>query len=502
MGDTRISNIVIAGGGTAGWMAAAALSRFLEQGYNITLAESEAIGTVGVGEATIPQIHLFNGWLGLDEAEFLRETKASFKLGIEFVGWHRPDARYMHAFGFVGRAFGMAPFRHGWARASAAGNAEPYGAYSFNEVAARAGRFAKGDGQQGAIPDLVYAYHFDAGLYAAYLRRYAEARGVTRVEGKIETVERDPASGDVAALVLDGGRRIEGQLFIDCSGFRGLLIGEALGTPYLDWTNFLPCDRALAVPCARTDAFRPYTQSIARPAGWQWRIPLQHRTGNGHVYCSGFMGEDEAAALLLDNLDGEAMDVPRPLRFTTGRRERAWEANVVALGLSAGFMEPLESTSIHLIQAGIARLLTYFPHRRIEAVERDQFNRLTAFEWERIRDFLVAHYKYNKRVGEPFWDQCRAMPIPDSLTEKVELFRSSGRIHREHEELFTEEAWAQLFIGQGVAPRDWHPLADMVADDELAAFLDTLSNAYARKAASLPTHAQGVERMVGAKELA
>ena len=502
MGDTRISDIVIAGGGTAGWMAAAALARFLEQGHRITLVESEAIGTIGVGEATIPQIHLFNSWLGLDEAEFLRETKASFKLGIEFDGWSRPGSRYMHAFGFVGRAFGMAPFRHGWARASASGTARDYGAYSFNQVAARAGRFAKGDGRPGAIPDLVYAYHFDAGLYAVYLRRYAEARGVTRIEGRIETVERDPQTGDVAALLLDGGRRIAGQLFIDCSGFRGLLIGEALGTPYLDWTNYLPCDRALAVPCQRSDAFRPFTQSIAQPAGWQWRIPLQHRTGNGHVYCSSFMGEDEAATLLLDNLDGEAMDVPRPLNFTTGRRERAWDRNVVALGLSAGFMEPLESTSIHLIQAGIARLLTYFPHRKIEPTERHQFNKLTMFEWDRVRDFLIAHYKYNERVGEPFWDQCRAMPIPDSLTEKVDLFRSGGRIHREHEELFTEEGWAQLFIGQGVAPQDWHPLADLIPAEELDAFLKSLSQSYERKAASLPTHAQSVDRMAATRELA
>jgi len=495
MAEPRITNIVIAGGGTAGWMAAAALSRFLERGYRITLVESDAIGTVGVGEATIPQIHLFNAALGLDEREFLTATKGTIKLGIEFDGWLRPGHRYMHAFGVVGRALGIVPFHHYWLRARAAGDADEYGAYSFNETAARSGRFAKSDGRPSAIPDLTHAYHFDAGLYAAMLRRFAEARGVVRIEGEIGGFDQDGASGELTALKMKDGRRVEGQLFVDCTGFRGLLIGEAMGSAYQDWSDFLPCDRALAVPCERSNALRPYTQSLARPAGWQWRIPLQHRTGNGHVYCSSFTSDDDAAALLLANLDGAALDDPRPLHFTTGRRDAFWVGNCVALGLAAGFMEPLESTSIHLIQAGIARLIDYFPQGSIEPADRDQFNRLSIFEWERIRDFLVLHYSANQR-SEPFWAACRELAIPDSLAAKIDLFRATGRIHREQEELFTEQGWAQVMLGQGIEPRGWHPLADLPASDELAAFLATLREGNRRKAAMLPAHDQFIDRMV------
>lgn len=498
MAEARISQIVIAGGGTAGWMAAAALSRFLERGYQITLVESDAIGTVGVGEATIPQIHRFNDALGLDEREFLRLTKGTIKLGIEFDGWRRPGQSYMHAFGTVGRALGLVPFHHYWLRAHASGDAAQYGAYSVNEVAARSGRFAKPDGRASAIPDLAYAYHFDAGLYAAMLRRYAEARGVVRVEGEIGGADKDPLSGDLTALALKDGGRVTGDLFIDCTGFRGLLIGEAMGSAYRDWSNFLPCDRALAVPCQRRDELTPYTQSIARSSGWQWRIPLQHRTGNGLVYCSSFLSDDEAAASLLDNLGGAPLDDPRPLRFTTGRRDRFWVGNCVALGLAAGFMEPLESTSIHLIQAGIARLVDYFPRKTIEAADREQFNRLSRFEWERIRDFLVLHYNANERRGEPFWDACRAMAIPDSLSERLELFRAGGRIHREHEELFTEQGWTQVMIGQGIVPRNWHPLADLPADDALAGFLATLREGCRRKSETLAMHGEFIDRMVAA----
>jgi tryptophan halogenase len=498
MAQERITEVVIAGGGTAGWMAAAALSRFLGSSYRITLVESDAIGTVGVGEATIPQIHLFNAALGFDEAEFLAATKATIKLGIEFVDWLRPDHRYMHAFGHVGRALGIVPFHHYWLRARASGDADDYGSYSFNETAARSGRFAKGDGRASAIPDLTYAYHFDAGLYAKMLRSYAEARGVRRVEGDIGGYDKHGESGDLVALELTDGRRIEGQLFIDCTGFRGLLIGGAMNSAYRDWSNFLPCDRALAVPCERAAAMRPYTQSMARTAGWQWRIPLQHRTGNGHVYSSALLSDDDAAAMLLANLDGAALDDPRPLRFTAGRRDQFWSGNVVALGLAAGFMEPLESTSIHLVQSGIARLIDFFPARGIEPADRDQFNKLSVFEWERIRDFIVLHYKANERHGEPFWDACRDMAIPDSLTEKLDLFRATGRIHRVNEELFTEEGWSQVMIGQGVMPRAWHPIADEPPRSEVAGFLDTLRSAYRRKSASLPSHDEFITRTVTA----
>ena len=496
MSSGPVSRIVIAGGGSAGWMAAAALGRFLDSRYQVTLVESEAIGTVGVGEATIPQIHLFNRSLGIDERQFVAAAEATYKLGIEFDGWTRRDHRYMHAFGPVGRGLGLVPFHHLWRKARASGLGEDYGAYSLNETAARAGRLARGQGRPGPVPDLVYAFHFDASLYAAFLRRFAEANGVRRVEGKIARVERNGETGDIAALLLDGERRIEGDLFVDCTGFRGLLIGEALGSKYVDWSNYLPCNRALAVPCARSEAFRPYTQSIARDAGWQWRIPLQHRTGNGHVYCNAFTREEEAAETLLANLDGEPLDQPRALSFATGRRAEFWSGNCVALGLAAGFMEPLESTSLHLVQSGIARLLTYFPRSRVEPTDRAEFNRLTAFEWERIRDFIVLHYKANGRLGEPFWDACRAMAVPDSLTEKLEPWRASGRLHREGEELFTEEGWAQVLIGQGVLPADWHPLADQVEGEELAGYLKSLRDAYVRKAAAMPTHAETVREMV------
>ncbi len=496
MRDRDARQIVIAGGGTAGWMAAATLARFLGDTATITLVESDAIGAVGVGEATIPQIQLFNHGLGIDEREFVAATKASFKLGIEFQDWLRPGHSYMHAFGVVGRGSGITPFRQLWARARIADRAGEYGRYSFNETAARAGRMA-GPSGGGAVPDLTYAYHFDASLFAVFLRRYAEARGVVRIEGTIDRVDRNSESGDIAAIEISGGRRLAGDLFIDCTGFRSLLLGEALGTRFIDWSSHLPCDRALAVPCERSEAFRPYTQSIARSAGWQWRIPLQHRTGNGHVYCSQFVSDDEAAATLLANLDGPALDVPRPLRFTTGHRELYWSHNCIALGLAAGFMEPLESTSIHLIQSGLARLLTLFPSTASASAARDQFNRQSTVEWERIRDFLMLHYAANQRLGDPFWDQCRAMPLPDSLRARIDLYEEGGSIVRDSDDLFTEEAWSQVLIGQGYMPRATSPLADHVPTEELGDYMDTLADAYHRKAAMLESHADHVARMVG-----
>ncbi|MCM8556210.1 tryptophan 7-halogenase [Sphingomicrobium sp. GRR-S6-50] len=478
-------------------MAAAALQRFIGPAARVTLVESDAIGTVGVGEATIPQIRNFNGFLGFDEAEFLRETKGSIKLGIEFVGWHDPGTAYMHAFGISGRAFGIAPFRHAYVRAKSEGYPRDFGAFSFNETAARAGKYHPEAGG-GAIPGLVHAYHFDAGLYAAFLRRFAEGLGVERVEGTIKTVDRNGESGDVTAIELEAGRRIEGDLFIDCTGFRSLLLGRALGVGYEDWTRWLPCDRAVAVPCARSEAFRPYTQSIARKAGWQWRIPLQHRTGNGHVFSSDHLSEDEATQMLLDNLDGEALDEPRTIKFKTGRRGAAWSHNVVALGLSAGFMEPLESTSIHLIQSGIQRLLDFFPSRRGDAeASRRQYNALTDFEWARIRDFLIGHYKLNAREGDPFWDACRDMTIPDTLAEKIALFEETGAIHREHEELFTEEGWQQLLLGQGVMPQSWHPAVDAVPHRDLHGLLDTIAGAFDARAAKLPGHDEYIASLGG-----
>ncbi len=494
MDSERPFTIVIAGGGTAGWMTAAALGHFLEAGFRVRLVESEAIGTVGVGEATIPQIRLFNEALGLDEDAFLRATQGTFKLGIEFDGWRRPGERYMHAFGGIGRDVGLVAFQHYWRRARALGSAGPLADYSLNEIAAHAGRMHRGAPLTAAtVPAMPYAFHFDAGLYAAYLRRFAEARGVIRTEGRIAGVERDGGSGDIAQLTLASGEIVAGDLFIDCTGFRGLLIEETLNTGYTDWTHWLPCDRAVAVPCARGGAFAPYTRATAHAAGWQWRIPLQHRTGNGRVYCSAVLSDADAADGLLANLDGAPQAEPRFLRFTTGKRRRFWSHNVVAIGLAAGFMEPLESTSIHLIQSAISRLLKLLPGRAVAQAQRDEFNRQTDFEYDRIRDFLILHYAANERP-EPFWQQCAAPPLPDTLRHKLELFRSCGAITREHEELFTEVGWLQVLIGQGIEPAAHHPLADAISPTDLADYMRMLNALYTREAQRYPGHADVIGR--------
>lgn len=500
MGEVSKRRIVIAGGGSAGWMAAAALSRFLGDAARITLVESDLIGTIGVGEATIPQIHHFNNALGIDEATFLKETNATFKLGIEFVGWRDPDHRYMHGFGLLGRAVGIHPFRDLWLRAKFAGTAGELGLYNFNEVAARANRMIGLGHSPSSVRDLVYAYHFDATLYAGFLRRMSEAAGVLRVEGKIKAVERSSENGDIAALVMDDEREVAGDFFIDCTGFRALLLGETLGVPFDDWSRWLPCDRALAVPCERVDGpIHPYTQSTARKAGWQWRIPLQHRTGNGHVYCSAHLGDDEATSVLLANLDGAARADPRPIKFTTGRRTQAWSHNCLALGLAAGFMEPLESTSLHLIQTAISRFMKYIPSSSEEDQGRETFNRQIALEWEQIRDFLILHYTANQRIGDPFWDECRSMSLPDTLVAKMRLWEQSGVIAKEEGELFTEEGWTQVLVGQGVEPKSHTPLTAGIDANELGGFLASLAKAYEQRAEALPTHEQWISHVMSGK---
>jgi len=497
MEDHRIQTIVIVGGGTAGWMSAALLSKVLPPTVKIRLVESEEIGTVGVGEATIPQIRHFNTTLGLDEDEFIARTQGTFKLGIEFVNWTRLGHRYIHTFGTTGgRDLGLVQFYHYWLRLHLSGETGPdIGEYTFNAIASRKNKFMRSPNiQNSPLSNIAYAFHFDAGLYARYLREKAEARGVMRTEGKIKTTLLRADDGFIEAVELESGERIAGDLFIDCSGFRGLLIEQALHTGYEDWSRYLPCNRAMAVPCRSVDEITPYTRSTARSAGWQWRIPLQHRTGNGYVYCSDYISDDEAAATLLANLDGEALAEPRPLRFVTGKRRKFWNKNCVAIGLASGFMEPLESTSIHFIQSSLAKLVAFFPDRRFEPVRIDEYNRQVQFEFERSRDFLVLHYKATERSDSPFWDYCRNMPVPDNLAQKMELFRSSGLVFREHEELFTDVSWMQVMIGQNIMPKAYHPMVDTLSADELRQMTAGTRGVLERAVDVMPKHMEFIAK--------
>jgi len=486
------------GGGTAGWMAAAVLVHALKNRVgSVELVESEDIGTVGVGEATIPPIRLFNQTLGIDEAEFLRETKGSFKLGIEFVGWGRAGHRYFHPFGTHGKSFDLVAVHQHWLAAGGPDSGIAFDDLSMAWGAGKRGRFAQPMADPRSVASTFdYAYHFDAGLYARFLRRYAEARGVMRVEGKIAGHALDDTRGHVASVTLDDGRVLAGDLFVDCSGFRGLLIEEALGAGYEDWTHWLPCDRAVAVPCETGgDGLTPYTRSTAREAGWQWRIPLQHRTGNGYVYCSRHISDDQAAAMLMANLDGQALGDPRFLRFTTGRRKLMWNRNVVAIGLSSGFMEPLESTSIHLIQAGIAKLLAYFPTQAFEPAAIAEYNRVAITEYERIRDFLILHYKLTERTDSALWQECAAMDVPDTLAMKIDHFRSAGRLVARDMDLFGPASWAAVHIGQFNMPEGLDPLLAYGDPTQSRLFVAKLAGAIGQMAESMPSHADWLTKI-------
>ncbi len=488
--------IAILGGGTAGWMSAAVLSRFLGPNYRIQLIESDAIGTVGVGEASIPQLRLINQAIGIDETDFMRATRATFKLAIEFAGWTRDGERYFHAFGDIGRDMGLVPFHHYWLRGRAMGIDQPLWAYSASAVAAGANRFERAAPLANSPANISHAYHFDAGLYAGLLRRHAEQRGVMRHEGIVETVDLDPETGNVKALRMSGDRTIAADLFLDCSGFAGLLIRKTLGVGFEDWSHWLPCDRAWAVPCRNAADLTPYTRATARPAGWQWRIPLQHRIGNGHVFSSAFMAEDEARDILMNSLDGEPLAEPRLLTFTAGRMKAAWAKNVVALGLASGFLEPLESTSIHLVQSALERLLKFLPHGAVNPVDVREYNRQAEVEIERVRDFLILHYHVNDRP-EPFWQARRDRPIPDTLAEKMALFQANGRIYRLPTDLFAEPGWLQVMLGQGLMPLGYNPLADQPSAEELVEVLGLLRDAVARRVQALPPHKAYVERTFG-----
>ena len=491
MNGEPIRRIVIVGGGTAGWMAAAAISRVMGEfpGLSIELIESEAIGTVGVGEATIPQIISFNNLLGIDENEFVRETHATYKLGIEFVDWLRIGHSYVHPFGSYGLDMLGIEFHNFWLRGRQAGYPAEIDSFSIAAMAGKAGKFfwPQLDNPKSPLSKLSYAFQFDASRYARYLRGRAERQGVVRREGKVIEVLQDGETGFVTGLKLENGETIEGQLFLDCSGFRSLLLGQTLEVPFRDWSKWLPCDRAVAIPCTLAGDHEPLTRSTARPAGWQWRIPLQHRIGNGHVYSSAHMEQDEATRLLLDNLDGKPLAEPNHLRFLAGHRERSWEKNVVALGLAGGFLEPLESTAIQLVQAAIARLLAFFPTTAFGKSEIDRFNRDTERDYTDIRDFLVLHYKATERDDSEFWRYCRNLDPPDGLREKIEMFRNCGRIVREHEELFTETSWLAVMVGQGIEPAAYHPLAAMLDEEETRKRLDHIAQVIAQAASQMPT---------------
>jgi tryptophan halogenase len=493
---SAIKKIVIVGGGTAGWMAAAMLAKLSKNSLAIELVESEDIGTIGVGEATIPAIKKFNHLLELDETDFIRSTQATFKLGIEFTDWGQVGSSYIHGFGKIGQDLGWLRMHQYWLKLRGSGKvSDVFADYSINTAAAYANKFlrARPDLKASPLNDIAYAYHFDAGLYAQYLRRYAENLGVKRTEGRIVKVNQGATDGFIEGVVLENGAAVEGELFIDCSGMRALLIEQTLGAGFEDWSHWLPCDRAVAIPCASAEPLTPYTRSIARPAGWQWRIPLQHRIGNGHVFSSRFMSDDEATAILMDNLDGEALADPRVIRFRTGKRRKVWDKNVVAVGLSSGFMEPLESTSIQLVQSVVMRLIAFFPDAGFAPVQRDSFNALVDEEYRDIRDFLIAHYKLTTRDDTPMWRQCRDMDIPEALRERLALWRAAGRFFKKGEELFADESWIQVLIGQGLIPESYDPFVDLRSEDDIVKYLNDISRVIDRCVAAMPTHADYIE---------
>ena len=494
----KLRKVVIVGGGTAGWMAAAALSKvFTRESLDVTLVESEGIGTVGVGEATIPSIVSFHELLGIEEADFMRATRATFKLAIEFRDWRLPGERFLHPFGLYGIGVDQALFQAYWIASERSGRGSSLTEWSVSGLAAELGRFGQPDrAVSPAHAQISYAYHFDASLYARYLRTYAEIRGLRRVEGEMIGATLD-SRGHLESIRLADGRVITGDFFIDCSGFRALLIGDQLKSPFIDWTQWLPCDRAVAVQCERRQELSPCTRSTAREAGWQWRIPLQQRIGNGYVYCSDYLSDDRASSLLLDRLEGQALGSPRTLRFAAGRRRDAWTANCLSLGLAAGFLEPLESTSIHLVQTGLARFFSHFPDRDGDPAITANYNRLTALEYERIRDFLILHYSGSQRDDAPFWQRCRAMSVPETLSYKQSLFERTGRMAVYEEETFLPPSWLAILAGHRIRPARHEPLLDLVATPDIDRRFGEMRLAIRAAAESLPPHESFLQRYRG-----
>ena len=498
--ESNIRDIVIVGGGTAGWMAASALAKNAA-GARITLIESEEIGTVGVGESTIPPIILFNQLLGIDEDEFVRETNATFKLGIEFVDWRRLGHKYFHNFGMLGADLHTGvPFIHYWMRSLKSGGDPDQLRFSSETEAARRGKFGRVQRTPpGAQPNMHYAFQFDASTYAAYLRRYCERRGVVRKEGKVVNVRQNGETGFIEGVDMHDGSSVRGDFFIDCSGFRGLLIEQIYKAGFEDWSHWLPNDRAAAVPAERMAEPSPFTVARAREAGWQWRIPLQHRTGNGYVYSSSHISDDEVATALLGALEGKALADPKVLRFKAGRRRKSWVKNCIALGLASGFLEPLESTSIHLVQAGIMKFLDFFPHRECDPILIDRYNEEMAFQYETIRDFIIAHYKVTEREDTEFWRYCKHMSIPDTLAEKLELFQSRGEVKPQMGDLFSEVSWFAVLYGQGLIPTGHHPIADAMAEDDLELTLSRIRNIIKQRVEGLPSHAEYIRSCCAAQ---
>lgn len=495
--------IAIVGGGTAGWMAAAAFSHVFEGAVEIILIESDQIGTVGVGEATIPHLRYFNERLGIDEHEFMRETSATYKVGIEFANWGRLGESYIHPFGNFGSVTRGISFYHYWLRAKQAGFNVPLDAFSLPVAMAKNNRFNYPSCDQNSVKSTYsYAFHIDASRYARFLRRYCEqkasgARAFLRVEGKVVGVDRTPNSGDIAAVRLDSGQEVAADYFIDCSGFRSLLLGDALEVGFDDWSHWLPCDKAIAIPSASRSAPPPYTKATAHVAGWQWKIPLQHRVGNGHVFSSSFMSEDKAESILRDHVDGEPLAEPNVLKFKAGRRKVSWANNCLAVGLSSGFLEPLESTSIYLIQIAIMKFIDLLPVSKNSASQRDEFNRQMSVEYERIRDFLILHYHVTQREDSEFWRYCKNMDIPDSLGSKMAAFKEQAYVVSYEQGLFLEPSWVAVYLGQGMNPQSYHRGANQLGGQEMEHLFRSVAGEVASAAEAMPVHSDIVARHCG-----
>jgi tryptophan halogenase len=492
---TEVRRVVIAGGGTAGWIAAASLSRQLGDLLDITLVESAGIGTVGVGESTVPPMRVFHKLLRIDEQEFMRECAATFKLGIWFQNWARLGDTYIHPFGRNGQPTWLAEFHHFWLRSLEKGFTAELGEYCLEWLAAKAGRFATSP-----TSEINFAYHIDAALYARYLRKLGEAAGVKRIEGKIQSVELNPQSGYVESLTTQSGEKIAGDLFVDCTGFRGLLIEQTLHTGFEDWSHWLPCDSACAFQSESTSPAKPYTSAIAHEAGWRWSIPLQHRVGNGFVYCSRYMSEQEARNKLLAAVDGKVVEEPWHIKIRTGRRRKAWNKNVVSLGLASGFVEPLESTSIHMIHTGATRLMQHFPFNGMKPALMNQFNDEARAEIEGIRDFVVLHYNATERDDTPFWRYCRNMEIPDSLRRRIALFKEAAHAYLAEGELFGVASWVHVMLGQRIKPQHYHHVPRLMSDQELAKVMNGLRGSIAQAVEKLPAQHEFIERYCRASD--